>query len=406
MKKFSKRLSKNLTVVIYLATVFLFLTQEITACSSDALIWQISSENAYPLYRFIKGEKSGYIDQTGKVVIKPTLDFYGNSGGEFINGLLSIDDGRFIDATGKIVIDKDYYRTWEFSDGFAVAMREDNGKWGYIDKTGEFAINPKFESSPNGYVYPFSDGLAMIDVKKRYGYVDRSGEFVIQPKFLQGTGFNEGLARVVVEGPCLYIGDGACAPFNARVIPEDSDVKERVLCKFAFINKSGTIISNDRFERANVFSEGLAAILKDGKWGFIDKQGKIIIEPQFDNAGAFSEGLASVQQDKLWGYINQSGKFMISPRFEFAGSFADGLAPVAKWNEQESEYDDYYYINKKGKQAFAGKFKVASHYFKGLAHVKLSKIKDDDYYLNGKYAYINVKGEKVFAYERTSDDED
>jgi len=405
MKNISKLLSKNLTVVICLTTVFLFLTQEIKACSSDALIWQNSSENAYPLYRFMKGEKSGYIDQTGKIVIDPTLDFYGNSGGEFINGLLLIDDGKFIDTTGKIVINKDYYRTWEFSDGLAVTMREDNGKWGYIDKTGEFIISPKFEGSPNGYVYPFSDGLAMIDVKKSYGYVNRSGEFVIQPKFLKGTGFNEGLARVVVEGPCLYIGDGVCAPFNARVIPEGADAKETSLCKFAFIDKSGTIISKDRFERANDFSEGLAAILKDGKWGFIDKQGKVIIEPQFDDAASFSEGLASVQKNKLWGYINKSGKFAISPQFKFAGSFADGLAPIANWNEQESDYDDYYYINKNGKQAFAGKFNVASHYFKGLAHVKLSKIKDDDYYLNGKYAYINIKGEKVFTYERTSNDD-
>src|SRR5215211_4649 len=110
--------------------------------------------------------------------------------------------------TGKLVIDKSYSSAWDFSEGLAAAMPENGKRWGYIDRTGEFVISPRFDTYPKGYVRSFSDGLAMIEVGKKYGYIDRSGEFVIQPKFLHGTGFQEGMARVVVEGPCGNHGDG------------------------------------------------------------------------------------------------------------------------------------------------------------------------------------------------------
>lgn len=399
-----------LAAVINFAAVIFCFVQPVFACSWDYTIWQTRGKNADALYRFIKDGKAGYIDQTGKIVIEPTLDFYGNYDGEFENGLLQIDDGKYINKTGKIAIDKDYYRSWDFSDGLAVAMQEDNGKWGYIDKTGKFVISPRFESFPNDYVYPFSDNLAMIEVKDKYGYINRTGEFVIKPNFLQGTEFKEGFARVVVEGPCLYVGDDPCVAFNARVVPEESKVENPELCKFTFIDKSGSIISTERFERAGEFSEGLAAVKLNGKWGYIDSKGRIAITPQFDKAEAFSEGLAVVTVGELDGFINREGKLLIPPKFKRATNFSDGLAAVAQnWNEKKFDYDDYFFIDKSGKQAFPETFALASHFFKGVAHVKLktkqSQTEEYNYTYKGTFAYINPKGKKIFIYERKSEDD-
>lgn len=38
------------------------------------------------------------------------------------------------------------------------------------------------------------------------------------------------------------------------------------------------------------FSEGIAAVLINGKFGFIDQHGDFIIHPQFEFAGSFREG--------------------------------------------------------------------------------------------------------------------
>jgi hypothetical protein len=388
------RLATGLLIVCFLTT------QISVACSWDYLIWQIRSKTADPLYRFVQNGKAGYIDRSGKVVIKPTFDFYGNGGDEFESGLLhiSVSEAKYVDTTGKLVIDKNYSSAWDFSEGLAAAMPEGVEKWGYIDRTGEFVISPRFDTSPKGYVYSFSDGVAMIEVAKKYGYIDRTGEFVVQPKFLHGADFHEGMARVVVEGPCMYYGLGPCPDSEAL---GDETQGELSPCKFTFIDKSGSIITNARFDYAKEFSEGLAPIRIGEKWGYIDKSGQVVIKPQFDSAEPFSDGMALVKQGELYGYIDRTGTFTISPQYRYAENFSEGFTVVGNWNDKENEYDEFYYINKRGRQAISGKYLRASHFFKGLAHVKLKSDKDD-YYMKGTFAYIDTSGRKIFIYKNES----
>src|SRR5437762_5550765 len=40
-------------------------------------------------------------------------------------------------------------------------------------------------------------------------------------------------------------------------------------------------------------------------WGFIDNRGKIIIPPRFEAAQPYSEGLAAVKREGRWGYIDR-----------------------------------------------------------------------------------------------------
>jgi hypothetical protein len=56
-------------------------------CSADYLIWIPRSKSADPLYRFVKNGKAGYIDRSGRVVIPPKLEPYGNYGSEFHDGV-------------------------------------------------------------------------------------------------------------------------------------------------------------------------------------------------------------------------------------------------------------------------------------------------------------------------------
>jgi WG containing repeat len=57
-----------------------------------------------------------------------------------------------------------------------------------------------------------------------------------------------------------------------------------------------------QFNIAYEFSEGLAPVKIGtgcelcGKWGFIDKTGKVVIEPRFEAVNDFSEGLAVFTQ--------------------------------------------------------------------------------------------------------------
>jgi len=339
----------------------------------------------------------GFIDQTGKVVVPPVLKYWGGNGGaEFHDGLLEIgvSHGVYVDRSANTVIDKGFFRGWDFSEGLAVAMPKDSKKWGYINTSGEWVIDPRFDTYPNGYVSPFRGGFAEIEVAGKIGYIDRTGAFAIAPRFLKGESFFDGFARVVVEGPCSYSNPESVCP-DSGAVPNGTKQDARLpSCKYTFVNRSGKIISDDRYDYAGHFAEGLAPVRVGERWGYIDKTGKIVIAPKFDKAAPFSDGVALVSANELYGYIDHTGKYVIAPRFTYAEDFSGGLAVVGSLDS------GVWYIDSKGKQAIAGKFAIASGFFKGLAHVRLKSASTDDVetFSSGKFAYIDRTGRRVFTY--------
>lgn len=372
------------------------------ACSWDYPIWMIRSKTADPLYRFIRNGKAGYIDRSGKIVIEPRFEFLRNHDGEFHDGLLSIgfDDAGYADTTGKVVISQKFAFSEDFSEGLAVAKLKDTDAWGYIDRTGEVALQPRFTDQKDYQVNSFSDGLAVVRADNSWGYIDHSGRLVIPLKFVWAYDFHEGMARVIVEGPCSLFEDGPCS-FTPRIIAKELPGEVSV-CKIQFIDKSGAILTQG-YEAAKDFSEGLAPVMEAEKWGFIDKQGRMVIEPKFDGAEPFSDGMARVKMGDAWGYIDRTGALVIGFQYEHAEDFVDGLAPVGRWDD-EGEDGEFYYIDKRGTQAIPEKFAQASHFFKGLAHVKLrpnKRWKEGDPEV---FAYINQGGKKVFTYRVVPED--
>jgi hypothetical protein len=63
-------------------------------------------------------------------------------------------------------------------------------------------------------------------------------------------------------------------------------------------------------------------------WGFIDNRGKIVIAPRFEAALPYSEGLAAIKREGRWGYIDRNGAEVIPVRYRTAQSFRNGVAIV------------------------------------------------------------------------------
>ena len=151
----------------------------------------------------------------------------------------------------------------------------------------------------------------------KWGYIDKSGKFVIEPQFADAFSFSEGRAMVGVPNRLYSI------QYN-----------------WGFIDKQGRWIVPARYDSVSPFSEGLAAILFGDKVGFVDLQGEVVIKPQFDPDGGcpdkpgrvgfsrFSEGLAAVQVNGKWGFIDRTGKWVIKPSYACAQPFSQGLAVI------------------------------------------------------------------------------
>jgi hypothetical protein len=247
------------------------------------------------------GDKFGFIDKDGKYLNSPDFTWVGMFSGGFAPVKTADGTLAFVDRDGKIVPALSGKFDFLFSTGFisGLSPARSNGKFGFIDTTGKWAIEPQFEAVGN-----FAEGLAAVRVGGRSGYVDKKGKFVINPQYEWCDDFYEGRARVKSSG------------------------------KFGFIDTSGRNVADVKFEAADHFSEGLAPVKTEEGWGFIDPTGKLVITPQFDSADMFQDGLARVTVAGKEAYVTTSGAFAVDP---FPGRAGIPTHPVQEVWEGRSD---------------------------------------------------------------------
>ncbi|OPZ92615.1 MAG: KWG Leptospira [Firmicutes bacterium ADurb.Bin419] len=61
-----------------------------------------------------------------------------------------------------------------FSEG--LSCRYDNGKYGYIDESGNFIIDAKFDDGEE-----FKEGLAPVKLKEKWGFINKKGKYIWKP---------------------------------------------------------------------------------------------------------------------------------------------------------------------------------------------------------------------------------
>ena len=259
-----------------------------------------------------------------------------------------------------------------------IPVSNDGERWGFINRKGEFVINPQFE-----YADFFSDGLARVrSGGGRTGYINKRGEFVIPAMFRDGTAFSNGLAFVVSDGghPTAIDRSG-----NVRFILTAAEYVSAFsdgLAMFitqdgqhGFVDRNGTVVINPQFARALPFSDGRARIWQNEDVGFIDRTGRIVINPQFSAVGNFNEGKAPFFDGRQWGFINTAGAFVINPQFDAAGQFSERLAPIRQGRS-------FGFVDRNGRLLINPQFDNASSFSGGLAAVQVSN----------QWGFINTDG--------------
>lgn len=273
---------------------------------------------------------------------------------DFGNTFLADSLGNTI-ALGHIVIYDD------FSEGLCVAFG-DKSKF-FINKKGQKVLDNGFD-----YIDVFSEGRALVRKKKHYLYINKNGYSVIEnvapPTDCSGwsylSQFSEGIAWIKADSKSIsklstklllgglakntekayaaidhdgktlfYIGEENIRPASQfssglaciKVVNNDQTY-------YGFISKTGEYVIDAVYEQAYAFSEGLAAVRKDGKWGFIDTKGEIAIPLEYDWVRDCSEGIMAVRKDNKWGFIDKTGKVLFPCFFHGADSFSEGLALV------------------------------------------------------------------------------
>jgi len=309
------------------------------------------------LARVYLGSQAGYVDTKGKLVIPAKW----STAGDFEQGrALVSNEGKYsiIDRQGKVIADIPYRVLGDFHSGLAVVQRPRStgadGKpvpsaYGYIDGNGKMVIDPQF--MPAGafpddgsglavggldrhWVYfdrkgkvilrvpmegkdradPFRDGLLRMKEGFFWGYRNAAGEWAIPPKFDEAGDFENGRARVELEGKWMLIdktGQRIQLPPGPRQVRAYADglalAVERD--RQGYIDANGELAFPLRkYDEAHDFANGRARIKLDGKFGYLDKKGNLVIANKFAGASDFKNGLASVLGPEGWAYIDTDGK--------------------------------------------------------------------------------------------------
>ncbi len=189
----------------------------------------------------------------------------------------------FRDVKGKAVIAPQYLEVHDFSEGMAaVKVQMDGGadKWGYVDKTGVFVIQPAYSNEPGD----FNDGLSYVRNKEnRCFYIDKSGK-ILSPAYNSATNFHNGTAFVKDEN-----WEGYVINTSFKVISRLSQPIDKV-----------QYIGNDIYVGDCMITPDGAVMLKGLNEPFYED-----LSAAFIGSYKSNDGVAHI------GYINRKGEFVI-----------------------------------------------------------------------------------------------
>lgn len=114
-------------------------------------------------------------------------------------------------------------------------------------------------------------------------------------------------------------------------------------------------------------------------WGFVDTEGNLVIDADYDDVGPFSEGMAAVNKDGKWGFINKEGEIIIQPVYKSAWAFHEGFARVLPFDGPDL------FINKEGQPLKAENWAAADDFSDGMARVKVGNV----------FGYIGTNGKML-----------
>ena len=294
------------------------------------------------------------------------------------------------------------------------------GKYGYVGITGkEDSLRTVVIPAKYKRVGSFNEGLARVELNGKWGYINKQGQEIVPPKYSIALNFNEGLAKVLyANGDYGYInnqGEEIVPPrYHAVESFCEGLAQVKLNEKWGYINKQGEELVHPKYDVSGAFCNGFARIKLNGKWGLINKSGEEIVPPEYDGIGEYSEGTFLIERNGRYGYINTLGDEIIPPdlQYDAAYAFNEGFTEVelnGKWG----------YINKLGEEIIPLKYDFAYAFNNGLAKIKLNEkwgyvnklgqeivpLKYDDTYsfsegmakvkLNGKWGYVNNRGEEI-----------
>jgi hypothetical protein len=295
------------------------------------------------LARARQGMLWGYVQADGTWRVKPSYE----SARPFIHGFALVakhkkSDYFFIDSKGKKAFEGVFSNAHDFGHN-AMAPVAQGKRWGYIDQTGKIVIQPQFYRA-----FPFNvHGVAQVKAKPtfslgllgellgsttsdadeaRYGVIDTKGNWVIKPKFEYLWNYNDdGLAWGQwqengddIEG---YVDTQGELVWKTNYL-NFHDLMNGLMCHhrdhYQFYSPRGQVVIAEHSKWADSFRDAQVTIALRDTWGLLYRDGRFkslgseFLEPLVNSEQSvigFREGLlAGITQDRNIAYYDRDGE--------------------------------------------------------------------------------------------------
>jgi hypothetical protein len=157
--------------------------------------------------------------------------------------------------------------------------------WGLARADGSWLVEPKFQQ-----VDSLIDGLARVTMNGKVGFIDRTGNFSIEPVFDKAWSFKAGFGRTSAQQDGAF---GVIDRTGAWVFRTDYQ-QVRVAISLGEDRKSETVFGW-HFE-------------KDDRWGLLDLDGRVVLGADFDQTiQRCADGRLVAYKNKEWLYFKNDG---------------------------------------------------------------------------------------------------
>lgn len=276
-----------------------------------------------------------YIDLTGKPVLNNSYEV----AGDFSDGRAMVkmaNTGRFyINKKGERVCEKEYQTLGKFKDGVGIGYRDI--RYYLIDGTG------KEIAGPFNYVDGFSEGMSWFSINGQFGFVNTKGEIAIKPVYRNARSFIDGYAWVEKQDStyCLIDLKGKEVtpakkyvnpirfPYQTKYLIEET--KEGSTVK----SRDGKVLLKTKYRIIRWLQKDLF-VHNDGKGGgegVIDIKGKEVIKAGWANINESQGEFVIVQKNNRYGIYGPDGKEIIPAKYDFSWT-----TPVGTFMKEGNKY--------------------------------------------------------------------
>jgi hypothetical protein len=267
---------------------------------------------------------------------------------------------------------------------FRAAVKE-NGKYGYIDESGSYVIDAKYDEA-----WSFLRGSAVVKENGKYGLIDKDGKYIVEPTY------------------------DSIIPFSASCMIAGKD------SAFGFISTGdGKVMIKPQYEKVYYYTNDLCIVQKGNGLGLVNSEAKlvcpVIMQDFKDLLGPAAICIQSDTTDPLAllilslqngsesikkGLINHKGEIILTPKYnDIIEDYTNGYyysfqrtgdAPkdtnVLSFGEEETLPEGIYgIVDTTGKIISEPIFEELPVYGDKMFRIKL----------NGKYGYANASGKII-----------